>query len=262
MGHIISIVSLKGGVGKTTTAVNLSTSLAMGGKKTLLVDCDPQGSATTGIGIDKTKLKRTLYDALMGKFPPEEVVIRAKPDLLDVIPVRGELFRAEYELMSNPDKERILSELLPRMTHAYDFIIIDTPPSLGLISINGIVAADSLLIPLQCEYLAYESLVQLLRFVNLVKKKLNPNLQLTGVLLTMHEKDEKVSDRIVKNVRDHLKNKAFDTIIPRNVRLRESAATGMPLPLEDPESIGARCYMELATEVMERTANREIVHLF
>ena len=262
MGHIISIVSLKGGVGKTTTAVNLSTSLAMVGKKTLLVDCDPQGSATTGIGIDKSRLKKTLYDALIGKYPPEEIVIRAKPDLLDAIPVRGELFRTEYELMSHPDKERILSELLPRMKHTYDFIIIDTPPSLGLIAINGIVAADSLLIPLQCEYLAYESLVQLLRFINLVKRKLNPNLQLTGVLLTMHEKGEQVSDRIVENVKERLKNKAFDTIIPRNVRIRESAATGKPLPLDDPESVGAQCHMRLAAEVMDRTANHGIVHLF
>lgn len=261
MGHTISIVSLKGGVGKTTTAVNLSVSLAMRGKKTLLVDCDPQGSATTGIGIEKDRLRKTLYDALIGRFPLGELMIRPASGFPDVIPVRGDLFRAEYELMSNPDKERILSELLPRIRHEYDFVIIDTPPSLGLISINGIVAADSLLIPLQCEYLAYESLVQLLRFINLVKKKLNPGLQLTGVLLTMHEKTERVSEQIVKNVRDRLKHRAFDTIIPRDVRLRESAAAGKPLQLDDPESIGARCYMKLAEEVMDRTENHGIVHL-
>ncbi|MDM8523915.1 AAA family ATPase [Desulfococcaceae bacterium HSG8] len=258
MGHIICIASLKGGVGKTTTAVNLSAAFATLGKKTLLIDCDPQGSATTGTGINKRNLERTLYDALMGKAPIEETVLDTGLENLRIIPSHGEFFRAELELLSKSAKEKILRNLLVPISDAYDYLIIDTPPSLGLISINAITAADSLLIPLQCEFLAYESLIQLLRFIRLVKKTLNPDLRLAGVLLTMYDMGEKTSHQILRNARNHLKNAVFDTIIPRSVQLREVSGMGRPLVLLDPESVGAQTHLELVHEIMGRISKTRV----
>jgi chromosome partitioning protein len=254
MGHIICIANLKGGVGKTTTAVNLSASFAFIGKKTLLIDCDPQGSATTGVGLSKKKLALTLYDALSGKSPIEKTVLDTDIEGLKVIPVRGEFFRAELELMSRPNKENVLRNLISPLRDCYDYIILDTPPSLGLVSINAMTAADSLLIPLQCEFLAYESLVQLLKFARLVKKRLNSSLLLAGILLTMYDMGEKTSQQIVANARKHLKNAVFKTVIPRSAQLRESSAQGKPLLLSDPDAVGAKSYLELAHEIIKRKA--------
>ncbi len=258
MGHIICIASLKGGVGKTTTAVNLSAAFASGQNRTLLIDCDPQGSASMGVGISKKKLTRTLYDALVGTTPIEDTVHDACAEFLEVIPARGEFFRAELELISKPGKERMLRNLLSNIRNRYDYLILDTPPSLSLISINAMTAADTLVIPLQCEYLAYESLIQLLRFIRLVKKNLNPNLKLAGVLLTMYDMGEKVSHQIADNARRHLKNAVFKTIIPRSVQLREASGLGKPLMLIDPDSVGARSYLELAREIVERGKNKSL----
>lgn len=255
MGHIICIANLKGGVGKTTTAVNLSASFAVIGKKTLLIDCDPQGSATTGVGLSKKKLALTLYDALAGKAPIEKTVLDTDIEGMKVIPVRGEFFRAELELMSRPDKENVLRHLIAPLKEKFDFILLDTPPSLGLVSINAMTGADSLLIPLQCEFLAYESLIQLLKFARLVKKRLNPSLSLAGILLTMYDMGEKTSQQIVANARKHLKNAVFKTLIPRSVQLRESSAKGKPLLLLDPEAVGAKSYLELAHEIIRRKAS-------
>jgi chromosome partitioning protein len=254
MGHIICIANLKGGVGKTTTAVNLSASFAFIGKKTLLIDCDPQGSATTGVGLSKKKLALTLYDALSGKSSIEETVCNTELEGMKVIPVRGEFFRAELELMSRPNKENVLCNLISPLRECYDYILLDTPPSLGLVSINAMTAADSLLIPLQCEFLAYESLVQLLKFARLVKKRLNSSLLLAGILLTMYDMGEKTSQQIVANARKHLKNAVFKTVIPRSAQLRESSAQGKPLLLSDPDAVGAKSYLELAHEIIKRKA--------
>ena len=252
MGHIICIASLKGGVGKTTTAVNLSASFAQEGHKTLLIDCDPQGSATTGIGVNKTKLRGSIYDAMVRTVPIRETVLDTELECLKVIPVRGEFFRAELELMSRTGKERVFCDLFADIRDEYEYIILDTPPSLGLISINALTATDSLLIPLQCEFLAYESLIQLLRFARLVKKNLNTGITLTGVLLTMYDMGEKTSQQIADNSRKHLGNAIFDTVIPRSVQLREASGIGKPLLLLDPDSVGALSYLKLKREIIGR----------
>ncbi len=252
MGYIICIASLKGGVGKTTTAVNLSASFAISGKKTLLIDCDPQGSATTGMGLRKRKFTYTLYDAMGGNISVEKVILNTDIKLLHAIPVCGEFFRAELELMSRPEKEKVLHQLLSPLKKNYDYLIIDTPPSLGLLSINAMTAADMLLIPLQCEFLAYESFIQLLRFAKIVRKKLNPGLKLAGILLTMYEMGEKVSQEIVQNVQNHLKAYVFETVIPRSSQIRELSGIGKPLLLADPQSVGAKSYLKLAEEILEQ----------
>lgn len=251
MGQIICIVSQKGGVGKTTTAVNLSTALALAEKKSLLVDCDPQGHATSGMGIDKSKLGTTIYHVMTGKAGVEKPIIESDLELLKTLPASIELVRAETELMSKPGKEKILRDLLRGLKEVYDYIIIDSPPSLSLLAVNAISAADSLLIPLQCEFYALEGIANLLKTVQVFKKYFNPGIQISGVLLTMFAKSEKISRQIGNEARKYFKNKVFETVIPRSVSLRESAIYGKPLLLRDICSTGARSYLKLAKELME-----------
>lgn len=254
MGKIICIASLKGGVGKTTTAVNLSAAFAHYGKRVLLVDCDHQGSATLGVGIDKKKISGTLYDVMSSKIGIDQAIVKTQIHGLDVIPMKGEFFRAEVELKDREEKEKVLRSALYPCKDRYDFILLDTPPSVGLISINAMTASDAILIPLQCEFLAYESFIQMLQFARLIKRKLNPDLKLSGVLLTMYEMGEKISQRITDNVKGHLKRQVFNTIIPRSVEIREVAGSGKPMVALDLDSVGSKSYLRLAHEIMSRSS--------
>jgi chromosome partitioning protein len=252
MGHVITIANQKGGVGKTTTAINLSASLAVAEKSCLLVDCDPQGNATTGLGIDKSDLKSGLYELILGTTPEEQVVTQTILPGLKLIGATANLIGAEVEMVSASDREYRLRRRLIVLRERYDYIFLDCPPSLGLLTLNALTAADSLLIPLQCEYYALEGLSQLLKTVRAVKKGLNPSLRLGGILLTMHDSRNNLSLQVEEEVREHFKETVFKTIIPRNVRLSEAPSYGKPALLYDVKSKGAESYLALAKEIIQR----------
>lgn len=252
MGHIICIVSQKGGVGKTTTAINLSAAFAVAERNALLVDCDPQGNATTGMGIDKTRLKKSLYHAMTGKVMVKELITESELEFLKILPSRIDLLRADEELRSKPYKEMILRNLLRDLKETYDYIIIDSPPSLSLLTVNALTAADLLIIPLQCEFYALEGLGYLLKTFQVLKKRFNPDIKIAGILLTMFETGEIISQQIAKAARYHFKDMVFKTVIPRNVHLRESSSHGKPLILKNIMSNGSQSYLKLAREFMER----------
>lgn len=251
MRKIICIANQKGGVGKTTTAINLSASLAATEKKTLLIDCDPQGNASNGIGIERTLIaEKNLYHSMSGKVPLKDVIVSTQIPSLDIISSNRDLIGVEVEFVSLPDREKRLKNLLNKMDSLYEFIIIDCPPSLGFLTINSLVASDYLIIPLQCEYFAMEGLGYLLQTVKLIKARLNPSLLLRGILLTMFDTRNKLSHRVAEDVRKHFGNRVFKTVIPRNVRLSESPSHGLPIILYDIRSRGAISYMELAKEML------------
>lgn len=252
MGRIIAITNQKGGVGKTTTAINLSACLAEAGQRVLTVDFDPQGNTTSGLGLEKGNIDNTVYELLMGACTVEECVNPSIQERLDVMPSDVDLAGAEIELLDMEEKESILKKNLELLDGKYDFIIIDCPPSLNLLTINALTAANTVLVPIQCEYYALEGLSQVLKTVNLVQKKLNPALEVEGVVFTMYDSRTNLSLEVVENVKEHLNENIYKTIIPRNVRLAEAPSYGMPINLYDSRSSGAESYRLLAAEVISR----------
>ncbi|MEY8306021.1 ParA family protein [Enterococcus faecium] len=252
MAQIISVANQKGGVGKTTTTVNLGACLASLGKKVLLVDMDAQGNATSGVGIRKPDVTRDIYDVLVNELPIDEATLITEHENLSIVPATLQLAGAEIELTSMMARESRLKESLAEVSSQYDYILIDCPPSLGHLTINSFTASDSILIPVQCEYYALEGLSQLLNTVRLVQKHFNPELEIEGVLLTMYDARTNLGNEVVEEVRKYFREKVYETIIPRNIRLSEAPSHGKPIIDYDPRSRGAEVYQALAKEVVSR----------
>ncbi len=251
MAQIIAVANQKGGVGKTTTTVNLAASLAAAEKRTLLVDMDPQANACSGLGLDKGAQELTVYNALLGDASTQEVRVRSQLEHLDILPSNTDLIGAEIELVSAFAREGKLLGVLNEIRDEYDYIIIDCPPSLGLLTVNALTAADSVLIPLQCEFYAMEGLSQLMQTIRLIQKQLNPALKVRGILLTMFDGRNNLSHQVSGEMRTHFRDQVFKTVIPRNVRLSEAPSHGLPVLLYDISSRGAVAYLELAKEIIE-----------
>jgi chromosome partitioning protein len=252
MARIICIANQKGGVGKTTTTVNLAASLGAAEKRTLIVDMDPQGNAGSGVGVDKGRLRATVYDVLINGMDPAAIVARTGLPHLDIIPSNSELAGAELELVSVIGRELKLKEALAGLTASYDYIIVDCPPSLGLLTLNAMTAADAVLIPLQCEFYAMEGLSHILNTIRLIQKGLNPTLTIEGILLTMFDARNNLSRQVSEEIRSHFPKETFNTVIPRNVRLSEAPSHGKPVIFYDITSRGAAAYLELAREIIQR----------
>ena len=252
MGRIIAVANQKGGVGKTTTTINLSACLAEQGQKVLVIDVDPQGNTTSGLGIDKNNTENTVYELMLGEASIDDCIYKSVMDDLDVIPSNVNLAGAEIDLIDIDDREYILKKIVNSLKEKYDFILLDCPPSLSMLTVNAMTAANTVLVPIQCEYYALEGLSQLIRTINLVKQKLNPELEKEGVVFTMYDARTNLSLQVVENVKANLKQTVYKTIIPRNIRLAEAPSHGLPINLYDSKSTGAESYRLLAEEVIHR----------
>ncbi|MCA9400512.1 MAG: ParA family protein [Candidatus Omnitrophica bacterium] len=261
MAKIISICNQKGGTGKTTTAVNLSACLAEAGKRVLLIDADPQGNSTSGVGINKNEIESSVYELLINKRDASKSIVQTKFENLDIVPCNINLTGAEIELVGVLSRETRLKKALDSVRDVYDYIIIDSPPSLGLLTLNSLVASHSIIIPIQCEFYALEGVSQLLNTLHLIKEGLNPKLRIEGVLLTMADYRTKLTGEVIGEIKKYFKTKVYDTVIPRNVKLSESPSYGKPIIHYDRQSIGSKKYIELAQELMARNeAAGQTVH--
>ena len=250
MGKIIAITNQKGGVGKTTTAINLSAALAELGKKILVIDTDPQGNMTSGFGVNKNEVENTVYDLILGNCSTQEAIIKNVKDGVDMIPSNVNLAAAEIELIDNDKRNFVLKNEVEWVKDRYDYLIIDCPPSLSMLTVNALTTADTVLVPIQCEFYALEGLSQLIHTVNLVKQSLNPELDMEGVVFTMFDSRTNLSAQVVENVKANVQTRVYDTVIPRNVRLAEAPSYGQPITEYDPKSAGAEAYIKLAKEVI------------
>ncbi len=252
MGRIIAVANQKGGVGKTTTAINLSSCLSALGKRVLAIDMDPQGNMTSGLGVDKDNVEKTVYDLIIGRATVEECLCKEVFENLDLLPTNIDLSAAEIELIGVENKEFIIRDEVAKIRGNYDFVIVDCPPSLSMLTINAMTTADTVLVPIQCEYYALEGLSQLMHTIELVKERLNPDLEMEGVVFTMYNARTNLSLQVVENVKDNLDQTIYKTIIPRNIRLAEAPSHGLPINIYDPKSSGAESYMLLAEEVIHK----------
>jgi chromosome partitioning protein len=258
MARIISIANQKGGVGKTTTAINLAASFAVLERKVLLIDADPQANATSGSGFDTRSIQRSIYECLIDKADPNELIMQTEIKGFDLIPSHIDLVGAEIEMLNHPNREKVLKQVIAKITQPYDYILIDCSPSLGLITVNALTAANSVIIPVQCEYFALEGIGKLLSTIKLIQSRLNPELEIEGFLLTMYDPRLRLSNQVVDEVKKHFQQMVFETIIQRNIKLSESPSYGKPCVLYDAESKGTLNYMNLAREIMQKNENAQI----
>lgn len=258
MGKVVAIANQKGGVGKTTTAISLSSSLAVLEKKALLIDADPQANATSGVGIDPKHVQNSIYECIMDDSDPLNIIISTKTPNLDIIPAHIDLVGAEIEMINLPNRERMMKKVIDKVKDLYDFIIIDCSPSLGLITVNSLTAADSVIIPVQCEYFALEGLGKLLNTIKIVQTRLNPDLDIEGILLTMYDMRLRLANQVVEEVKTHFDKMVFDTIIPRNTKLGEAPSYGEPIIMFDVDSKGSMSYLNLAREILQNNGLTKI----
>ncbi|GBE36158.1 sporulation initiation inhibitor protein Soj [bacterium BMS3Bbin07] len=256
LGRIVAVANQKGGVGKTTTAINLAASLALAEKDILIIDADPQGNSSSGLGIDRNNLEGTLYDVFVGRAGMEDVIVSTEVEKLSIAPSSIDLLAVEVELVDRPERETVLAEALRTIAGRFEYIIVDCPPSLGLLTLNALVAANSVLVPVQCEYYALEGLGLLTRTINLVRDSYNPALQIEGILLTMFDSRNSLSQQVAQEVKKHFGDVVYSTIIPRNVTLSEAPGFGKPVMLYDARSRGAQSYFQLAKEILSEGRTR------